>query len=97
VLLAFDSFLFATLFLSLESHEPLVLPTTFWTLNVLFGERLVTNLLDLLLLRRTSVCFLRIEMTSETGRVRRSLSLARKRAQTLQEKIGSNDDEVTYR
>jgi hypothetical protein len=81
---------------SLESHEIwcYLLSEPFDVL--LFCQRLVANLPDLPL-HGESVCCLRIEMASETGRVRRSLSLARKRAQTLQDKIANSDEELTYR
>jgi hypothetical protein len=39
---------------------------------------------------------LRTEMASDTGLVRRSLSIVRKRAQTLQEKV-TNDEELPCR
>jgi hypothetical protein len=52
-----------------------------------------------LLLDSPDICvllLLRTEMASDTGLVRRSLSIVRKRAQTLQEKV-TNDEELPCR
>jgi hypothetical protein len=77
--------------LSYESHELLVLLLLLLILRLLVSGSCSS--------RQTSVCcnFYGTEMaSSDTGLVRRSLSIVRKRAQTLQEKIG-NDEELPCR